>query len=56
MDMADNAKKSLQPFSVKCGDGTGGRVSATSSEEAAEMAQEMCRVHNGAQGEPQPQT
>ncbi len=54
--MADNERKSLQPFDVKCGDGTSGRVSAESSTEASEMAQEMCRVHGGAEGDPQPRT
>ncbi|HEY3369027.1 MAG TPA: hypothetical protein VGK74_28550 [Symbiobacteriaceae bacterium] len=41
-------------YVVKCGDGTGGRVSADSPDQAEAMAEEMCRVHDGVSEKPKP--
>jgi hypothetical protein len=41
-------EKKLSPYTVQCGDGTGGRLSAVSPAEAKEMAEEMCDTHDGA--------
>jgi hypothetical protein len=48
------ADKQRQVFDVTCGDQTEGRISATSPGEAGKMADEMCKVHDGVQGEPKP--
>lgn len=50
MERAPHAKR--RPVGGKR-DGTSGRLSANSPQEAQEMAGEMCQVHQGVKGQPQ---
>lgn len=50
--MTDKRKHGKAGYDVQCGDGTGGRVTADSPQEARAMAEEMCAVHGGSRGIP----
>lgn len=46
-------KDPLKTYNVECKDGTEGRVSARSSDEADDRGAEMCKVHDGLKERPQ---
>ncbi len=48
-------RRDRKVYEVTCGDGTRGRVSASSPEAAQQMAGEMCDVHDGVKDEPKAQ-
>jgi len=50
--MTTQRKHGRHGYDVMCGDGTGGRVTADSPQEAKEMAEEMCDLHGGSRGTP----
>jgi hypothetical protein len=53
--MAEQANTSGRTvYDVRCGDNTGGKVTAETPEKARDMAEEMCLVHGGAKGDPTP--